>query len=179
MPGNYLSGMDQATLDQLVREELDAWASEVLRVLAYQISQRKLILSGELLRSLQYDVLRAAAEGTMRLRLMFEEAGRIKDMRNVRHKKLPPVSALEEFIKQIGLNKFKFVPGYSKGRIPTESRAINRIAWGIAKSRQRKNQLVPKRWFAKPFYSMLTPLIRSLTDVYIQAASQSLTDNFK
>jgi hypothetical protein len=171
--------MNQAEIDQLIEAELRDWAAEVLRVLAFQIQKRNLVLTGDLLRSLQYDVLRAAAEGTMRLRLMFEEAGRIKDMKNVRYKKLPPISKLEEYVKEIGLANFKYVPGYTKGRIPTESQAINRIAWGIATSKRRKNRQVPKKWFAKPFYSMLTPLIRSITDVYIRAASQSITDNIQ
>lgn len=170
--------MNQAELDQLIEAELRDWAAEVLRVLAFQIQKRQLVLTGDLLRSLQYDVLRASAEGTMRLRLMFEESGRIKDMKNVRYKKLPPISKLEEYVKEIGLANFKFVPGYTNsGRIPTESQAINRIAWGIAVSKRRQNKQVPKKWFAKPFYSMLTPLIRNLTEVYIRAASQSITDN--
>ena len=70
----------------------------------------------------------------------FAGYGRFKDMRQLLYEKMPPIEAMEEFVKEVGLEKFGYVPGYllnAKYRVLhiTDSRAINRIAWGIAVSR--------------------------------------------
>jgi hypothetical protein len=82
---------------------------------------------------------------------------------------------MEEYVRKVGLSKFSHVPGYQNGRIPTESRAINRIAWGIARARLRDNKTKPKKWFARPFYGTVNTLIESLVAGYADFAAQSIT----
>jgi len=108
---------------------------------------------------------------------MFQDAGRIRDMKGVTWKKLPPADAMEAYVKKIGLGKFKYVPGYKAGRFPISQKiAMNRIAWGIAKGKQRHNKTVPKKWFAKPFYSMVYDLTENLTVAYQNAIAATLND---
>jgi hypothetical protein len=170
--------MTEKEIDKLINDELGDWAGYVMLALGRSLQKRKLILTGDLLRSLQYEVLKDAAEGTGKLRIMFQDAGRIRDMKAVTWKKLPPADAMEAYIKKIGLGKFKYVPGYKSGRFPISQKiAINRIAWGIAKGKQRHNKTVPKKWFAKPFYSMVYDLTENLTSAYQNAIAATLNDS--
>ncbi|GAB3886120.1 hypothetical protein [Spirosoma agri] len=112
------------------------------------VMQRKLqaagyVLSGELLNSLRHQSVVVARDLYAEFSIGFAGYGRFKDMRNLLYGKLPPVEVMEEYVRDIGLDKFKYVPGYLLGakyrvlHIP-DTRAINRIAWGIAINRLNK-----------------------------------------
>jgi len=163
--------------NQFINEAIQQWGSLVLAILADKIRQRKLVLSGELLRSLQFEVVKASGEATAKLYLAFEPSGRIKDMRAISRRKQAPVEAMEEFVKKVGIGKFRRVPGYKAGRVPTESQAINRIAWGIVRGQLKSGKHKPKKWFAKPFYGTIHHLIDSLLQGYATSAAEAITDN--
>lgn len=172
--------MTKEEIDELVREELQDWAVGVIAFLQDKMQERDLVLSGELYKSLRFEVLRGAAEASAQMRIMFQDSGRIRDMRQVRYKKLPPIKVMEDYIEKVGgLGSFKYIPGYTTGgKIPTESVAINRIAWGIAKSKRNYNKTKPKKWFARPFYQQVSVLIDQLMAVYSSAALKSLSSEF-
>jgi hypothetical protein len=163
----------------VINAALEIWGEYVLTVLAEKIRQRKVVLSGELLNSLQYQVLAATADSTGRLYLAFSESGRIKDMRGITRRKMAPISEIEDFVRKVGLSKFKRVPGTKGGKPITESQAVNRIAWGIARSQRIQQKHKPKKWFAKPFYGTINRLIDHLLDGYGTVAMGAITDEIK
>lgn len=168
--------MDQRQeINAFINKELGEWAVYVLQRLAEQIKKKNLILSGDLLKSLQYELLKASAENVAHLKLAFESSGRHKDMKTVYDDKMPPIDAMEDFIRKVGLQNFKYLP-YRKGKkVPTESIIINRLAWGIAKSRLAQNTTKPKKWFSRPFYGSINVLIENLTTKYGEIAARSIT----
>ena len=166
--------MTNKELDELVAQELEDWGRIVLLRLADEIRKKKVVMSEELLKSLQQEVLEAAAgTGVQTLHLAFNQSGRMKDMNVLSYKKMPPIEAIEEFVKYFGLSKFNYVPGYTKGTFPiNQSKAINRIAWGIAANKLAVNTHKPKKWFARPFYRMIDPLIDRIVTKYQQATGE-------
>lgn len=165
--------MTNEELDKLVGQELEEWARIVVLRLASEIRRKKVIMSEDLLKSLRQEVVQASAAGAQQMYLMFNESGRIKDMTAVSYKKMPPVSAIEDYVKYYGLSKFDYVPGYNKGTMPlNQSKAINRIAWGIAYSKQSVNMHKPKKWFARIFYGTIDPLIDRVVTKYQQATGE-------
>jgi len=109
--------------------------------------QRKLqaagfVLTSELLNSLHHQSVIVGRELYAEFSIGFQGYGRFKDMRQLLYSKLPPIDVLEDYVRQLGLEKFKYVPGYLLNanyrvlHIP-DNRAINRIAWGIATNRMR------------------------------------------
>lgn len=174
-----MAGKNEKEVQEFINQELGDWGESVLDVLEAKIRAKGLILSGELLRSLSFQLLKATSERNAHLQLIFQDAGRIKDMRQLRYKKMPSIESMESFVRKVGVDKFKFTPGYKKGqKIPTEDQRINRIAWGIAISRHKKNKRKPVKWFSKTFYGMVNELIESLLKGYQKAASDSITKSF-
>lgn len=170
---------DQSRENEFINFTLETWGTFVLAVLADKIKQRKLVLSGELLRSLEFQVIKASGEATAKLLLAFEDAGRIKDMRQISRRKQAPVEAMEEFVRKVGLSKFKRVPGYKPGRFITESAAVNRIAWGIVRGQMKASAHKPKKWFAKPFYGTINSLIDQLLNGYSQFSIEAITQSLE
>lgn len=168
----------QEELDGFVLEELKRFEGVALARLATSLKERNVVLSGETLASLQGEVLKGTQLGTAQLLMAFKESGRIQDMGKVFWKKMPPVSVLEDYVRKVGVGKFAYVPGYEGRKAPTESVAIKRIAWGIALHRLDDNAHKPKKWYAKPFYSLLNGLIDSLVTRTQQATGQIIGGSF-
>lgn len=163
-------------VDEMIREELGKWQGVVLEKLANEIRRRKLTLTEDLLKSLQTEVLREASGASYQLRLAFMEYGRIKEMRSVSWKNMPPVEEMEKFVAKVGVERFKYVPGYKFGQFPTDKNmAIRRIAWGIAISRKRFTETRPRKWFARPFYVQVEALISNITTRFAQQTLQHTT----
>lgn len=167
----------QEEVEKFVGEELHRFEAVALAKLAQMLQQRNLVLSGETLRSLQGEVVAGSRTGVAQLLIAFQESGRIKDMSRVNWKQQAPITVLEEYVRKVGVEKFDYVPGYKPRTIPTENVAVNRIAWGIARSLLHENEHKPSRWFAKPFYSLLNGLIDNLVTRYQQATGQVISAN--
>jgi len=178
--GAELGIMTNKELDALVAQELEQWGITVLQRLAAEIKKKDLVLSGETLKSLQADVLAQTLPAVNTLHLIFQESGRIKDMKNVNYKNQPPVDVIAEYVKRIGLKQFDYVPGYDRGTMPiSQQKAINRIAWGIAIAKQKNNTHKPKKWFSKPLYSMIDPFIDQVVTHYQRATGETLSATIK
>jgi hypothetical protein len=157
-------------LQKIIKEELEEWQVYVLSVLTDQLKRKKLVLTGELLRSLQSEVVAKTSEQAVSYALAFQNQGRFRDM-VTNSGKLPPLDVIEAFVKKTGLSKFDYVAGYQfSNRTPTETNAIRRVAWGIRMKMNRENR-PPKRWFAKPFYSTIDRLIDGIVTRYAQETS--------
>jgi hypothetical protein len=94
------------------------------------------------------------------LRLGMRGYGRFKDMRELKYDTFLPhpegdlITGLERFVEKTGIRNFSYVPGYytdAKRRVAIpDSRAKNRIAWGIAMSIIKKGRQKRK----SPFYNV-------------------------
>lgn len=158
--------------EQAVNRVLQEWGTFVLGRLADKLKERNVSLSGDLLRSLQMEVL--PTHPTPSVQIGFEQYGRIREMKATQWTKQPPIEVLEDFVKKVGVDKFQ----YKGDRVPrnlTESEAIKRIAWGIARSRTDKGIVPkPKRWYNKTFYAQLDDLLDRLITVYQEQAVQAV-----
>jgi len=159
-------------LNQILNEELTYWRTYAITRLTESLLRAGVVLSGQTLRNIRAEVLSASQGGAAGLLLYLQESGRIQEMKNISYRKLPPQSAIEDFVRKIGVSNFKYVPGYKPGTVPTENIAIRRIAWGIRHAKRRENTTKPKKWFARTFYSSLNVLIDNIVTRYQQTTGQ-------
>jgi hypothetical protein len=168
-----------------VNEVLEDWTAITLNDLKRSIQNAGLELTEDLLNSLRVEVMKAAAGDLARANFYFRMHGRWKDMRTVyknysgswRQSGFPPIEAIKEFITKVGVEKFKYVPGYKMGTFPAENIAVRRLAWGIAIGIGKRNTIKAKKWYAKTFYSQITPLIEALGGRAAQAVAKGVKDN--
>lgn len=173
-----MAAIDNANekIDQVLQE----WAPYVVQILAAAIEKRKLLLTEDLLHSFRWDLLKATADSVAQGRLYFKTHGRWKDMRTIRNQHQPPVDALiQDFVKKVGISKFKYVPGYKSGSIPSENIAMRRIAWGISKGLLKRNTSAARKWYASNFYNAVNVLIEKLLTNYQQVSGDALTQPLK
>lgn len=172
--------MTNEQINDWVAAELGDWGENTNRLLMEAIQKKGLTLTTELLRSLQYQVYQATQMSVNRISFAFQGYGRIREMKTLFYDSMPPVEALEEYVKKVGLANFKYVPGYkNKARVPSESQAIKRIAWGISLSKSLKNKNKPKKWFAKTFYGQMNTLIDRLLVGYQDGAIENVKESFR
>ena len=177
---------DQVNSDELSRilnEELTYYRTYALTRLAESMRKAGVVLSGETLKSLHAEVIRASTDNVAGLLLHLKDSGRIREMRNLTWRKLAPQSEIEAFVRKVGVSSFKYVPGYKPGHIPTEDIAVRRIAWGIRVAKRRENTTKPKKWYARTFYSSLNILVDNIVTRYQQTTGQviggSISDGFQ
>jgi hypothetical protein len=113
--------------------------------------------------------------------VLFEQYGRIKDMKGLNRTKAPPIEEIETYVKKLGISHLYYVPGYKYGQFPLASKtAINRIAWGLARAMVRdKADVRPKSWFSKTFYSSINRFIDAVTSRYLVATGTHLAASLK
>lgn len=185
-----------ATAINLTQEQFEQVATDVVGVLVQEamiVMQRKIkaagmVLTGELMDSLRHQQVITARDLYAEFSIGFAGYGRFKDMRQLLYEKMPPIEVMEAFVKQLGVEAFDYVPGYltdAKRRVAIpDSRAINRIAWGIARSRiftanirnyKRNAFYNPTR--GKLIYETSYKLLESLPEPILQAIKQQLERN--
>jgi hypothetical protein len=178
----------------LTQDEFERVASEVVSGIVREatvVMQRKLqaagiVLTGELMNSLRHEMMVESQNLYAEFSIGFSGYGRFKDMRKLLWGKLPPIEALEEYVRQIGLDKFKYVPGYllnAKYRVLhiPDTRAVNRIAWGIAVNRLHNGVKLGKNRNAfynptrgKLIYETAEKVLYSLPAPILKAMKQQL-----
>jgi hypothetical protein len=166
---------------RILDEEVGDYANRALVQLAAAIQKKGLVLSEDLLRSLQAEVVAASSQYVASMGINFEQYGRIQEMKGIKHTKAPPIKEIEAYVRKVGIEKFAYVPSYGFNSRPVGlGRTINRIAWGIARARLRDNQQAkPRAWFAKTFYSSINNFIDLLTTRYAKATGQHIAASIR
>ena len=100
--------MDQHKLD-FIQHELKDWGDKVIQELETQLTQRDIKHSGDLIKSLSYQVYQASEYNQGELRLSFAEWGRMVDMGAGRKPKIENTETNGEYFK----SKRKPQPFYS------------------------------------------------------------------
>jgi len=136
-------------MQKVTQQEFQVLAEGVLNGVLAQAEiemQRKIaaagfMVTGDLINSLRKKTVVIGKELYAEFTLGFRGYGRFKDMRQLLFEKMPPVAAIKAYIEKVGVDEFDYVPGYltdaKRRAVIPESRAINRIAWGIAISRRQ------------------------------------------
>jgi hypothetical protein len=171
----------QADFRRIIDEELGDYRGQVLELLAAALQARGLVFSGELLKSLQAQVLAASVQNIASMGVEFEEYGRIREMKFQGRTKAPPIEEMEAYVRKVGINNFPYVPGYGfKSRPVGNARTINRIAWGLVRAKLRdQGQFKPKSWFAKNFYKSINRLIDAVATRYAAQTGTHLAATIK
>jgi hypothetical protein len=118
------------------------------------LRQANIDFTGELSRSMHFEV-NAQVNGFVAVAdIYFREYGRYVDMNKLIYSKLPPIEVFERWVAQVGIEKFAFIPGYtSKSKaVPTTEIAIERIARQIAFHRRMIPIYKPdqkRKWYNK------------------------------
>ncbi|WP_019986277.1 hypothetical protein [Rudanella lutea] len=178
---------------QLTQEQFERVATDVVASIVAEaalVMQRKIkaagyVVSGDLANSLRHQMLLVSSEMYAEFSVGFRGYGRFKDMRQLLYEKMPPVEVMEEFVKRIGLDSFDYVPGYltdAKRRVEIpNTRAINRIAWGVARSRifTAKIRHYKRNAFYNPtrgklIYEASYKLLEALPEPILRAMKQRL-----
>jgi hypothetical protein len=113
--------------------------------------------------------------------VLFEQYGRIKDMKGLNRHYAPPIEEIEAYAKKVGLCDFQYMPGYKYGQFPLASKtAVNCIAWGLARAQVRdKGDVCPKSWLSKNFYSSINRFIDAVTSRYVAATGTHMAASIK
>lgn len=156
--------------DLALEEILAAWVEYAIRSLQENLKKKKMLVTEDLERSLKMRMSRVV-DGTGFAQLDLNIYGRFRDMKPRKYSGPANFDAILEWVKKIGIDKFKYVPGYDESkrkvnRVPTTNLAMNRIAWGVAWGRYVKFKSRRKQWLNKLFYGPLqNQLIESIMEV--------------
>ena len=182
--------LDKLTEQELMARILQDWAVSVVQVLKDKLREKQGFVPSDTIRNIQARVIAAAAEGdTSIFSLQFQDSGRHVDMRRINHRRRPisqDENFILEWIKKKGLEKFKFVPGYTKQSRMDISREqqMSRIASAIIISKGRDLRTGRRRrrlgrWYNKEFYRMVEVLIRKIVDEQGEYLKQKTVSDLK
>ena len=149
-----------AKLTDFLKAQAEEFCAEFVRDRAAALRARGAVASGDLARSLQYEVRAQAVDAGVQALIAFEESGRFIDMKN-----LQPAEGGVEYIQNIiswiqrkGLEE-KMITGYTKKRnlerLP--ERVLTYIAFGIARKRFN-GKYKRTRWYNKTYPAKITEL---------------------
>jgi hypothetical protein len=160
-----------------VQATLQEWTLYAVSYLKASAKKRGVSITNETIDSISAKVLSSVASDMQGAVLSFLPSGRLKDMKVVTHTKPLPKEVIEQeiinWIQKIGLGKFQYVPGYRAGKVPAESIAVRRIAWGVGKGIV-KGKWVRKAWYAKTMGSNIRTLTQKLITDYQTVIQTSL-----
>ena len=140
-----------------------------------------MMLTDELKDSFKYEITAASGSLLASATISFEGYGRLKDMKTLRWQSPANLTAMEDFVKKVGVDKFAFVPGYEKtGKIPTANIAMRRIAAGLAWHRF-KISTVPnaksKMWYTRTLNDFVNVSRRKMMEVLSPYILESIKDS--
>jgi hypothetical protein len=161
---------------QSILDVATAFLEEFIRDAITRAKKRGLNVTGKTIASIFGRIVEINKAGRVDILIGYNLAGKFRDIKALRYKKQAPVEDLEEFVRIVGVDKFKFIPGYQgSNRVPTQDEAIRRIAWGIAMSRLQKPA------YGKPW--MLNTLFKAkmmkLTTALIQSTGSATIKYFQ
>jgi hypothetical protein len=142
-----------AEIKSFIQSELQLLAQEFIKQRVAALQSRKIVASGDLKNSMEFEIINQAKGEAIEMLLAFEEHGRYIDMRTLK----PPtnfgnpyISLIEEWIRKRGWEQ-KFTDKFMANRphlrkVPKN--VLNQIAWGIAVKRGNGKYRRKKWWNA-------------------------------
>jgi len=142
----------------LIREIMNEFSDDLPEDLREQIKRKRIRASGDLLNEIDSQVIGKAAQDLSQLVLQFRKHGRFQEMKNVRHgQKGPPPNRLKAWIEAIGLDKFKFIPGYkgSPKSMFEIKNASMRLAIAISRSKRNTDRKKARKFYIRNVYKKI------------------------
>ncbi|GAB3767850.1 hypothetical protein GCM10028818_01340 [Spirosoma horti] len=179
----FAVNLSQEQFERVAADVIGRIVGEASIVMQRKLQAAGLVMTGELMNSLRHQQVIVGRELYAEFSIGFSGYGRFKDMKKLLYGKLPPVEVMEEYVRHIGLDKYKYVPGYLLGakyrvlHIP-DSRAINRIAWGISVNimkygvKQSKGKAFYNPTRGKLIYETGDKLLASMPEPILKAMKQ-------
>ncbi|PMD97665.1 hypothetical protein BWI97_08635 [Siphonobacter sp. BAB-5405] len=171
---------DPQTIIQELQPSLEEILQDAIRDFKSALEAKGLVLTGKLRDSFTYHIISEAnLEGT----IDFEDYGRLKDLKSIYYENGPPaVEVMQDYVNLIGVDKFAYVPGYKKGKMPTVNRAVSRIAWGLVFNRIKEPSV--KRKFKGTWYNMskvktVSKATKKIGTRYAQMVTQIVADDLE
>lgn len=158
--------------ERFVNKVLEEWAANTLAELQGALKEKYGFVPTETLEVMKWQLFQAASGRPAKAALIFQDSGRISEMRQIEFRKAPITreeNFILEWVKKRGVEKFKHVPGYpdqSRVKISKEKQA-SRIASAIIFSKVGKvvppgRQRRKRRWYNTEFYSQVEVLVKTL-----------------
>lgn len=148
------------------------------------IRDKELTVSNELLNSIETRVSHQASKFAYTIQLLTTEYARSVESKNKTHR-LASVDALVEWVKDKGLQNFKFIPNYDR-KIPKLDVAARRIAWGLIngnRSRGKYRRRYNKGVIMSPYLRAWNKHRLEIVTVFARQASdrifKDITNNMK
>lgn len=131
--------------------------SKLHGVLINSLNARNIVLSSELLNSLKVQVQSNASSVLNDIIIEFNSYGRVKEIQGGGGGKLFPVDEIAKtFVEKIGIDKFKYVPGYQNTKRSYEDipNASKRIAFAIGMKRMERGNKA-RKWYIKNTFNQV------------------------
>lgn len=156
--------MKDKDLSKEIERIVKAWYIPLEKKLQSNIRKRKLMASEDLLKSFKLE-LQEVEQDVIEAGIRFNTYGRILEMKNVQYAKMIAVKLIEEWVRKIGVQRFNYIPNNRGGNPLPNDKAINRIAWGVARAKKLKNTRRKNRsWYAKTMFQELQGLEVQILD---------------
>lgn len=133
----------QQEFEKIIAEEISEMSESALHDFREALEKNGLVLTSDLKNSFTRAIITNSVAMVARAEIAFNAYGRIKDIKRYTYNGyIPPVQAMEEFVRKEGLNEFAWIFYYRhldgrKSAFQSEERLINRIAWIIAMNKRR------------------------------------------
>lgn len=177
-----MNNADQNIIGEIFNEEAKPFYEELVKTLKETLDQKKIRASEKLINSLKAAVVEASENAEGKIYLSFQDYGRIRDMRKVIYTSQPPVDLIKEWVENLGIEKFKYVPGYQRGGFPSRDIAASRIAWGIARNNFKKRIVTRTKkevWYASPVWTAINKLEGKMAKRYADIVVRKLIKSTK
>jgi hypothetical protein len=162
-------------VEQVIKETVTEWSIQFIanrRLAASKLPD----LTGQGKASFDREVQLQASNDLAIILFEFEDHLRYFDMRKLRWRKQPPIDVIEDFIKKKGVSSFTEKFRQINGYLPkSNTKLINKIAWGISISFQRKGWATKrKKWYNRGKEADINSLLTRLMDNLSQEALSGL-----
>ena len=171
-------------IDEIIKNLLNDFANEQIMAFHVQLDTKKINKTRELFNSFNRELLKVSANLEFELRIFYTKHGSYRDMAYRKYSKQAPVDAIEDWIKKVGVEKFKTIPSYKNGTRPTtDTIAIKKLAWAIAKSYKKRDKVKrrnggwrAKKEFAKRFMQLSEDLATRIAPLVGEKIASSLSN---
>ncbi len=147
----------------LIAAELEEWTAGFVQARVRYLSS-KISRSGSLEQSVSSEVVRQAQREAVEALIAFEEHGRFIDMKPTAQDRFgnEAIKRLEAWAASVGLGQFErgFIRKYG-ARPVTDAKFLNRIAWGIIKTRAT-GKYRRRRWWNPSKSAAITELLNQV-----------------
>lgn len=150
-------------LKEIIAAEMQEWASGFVQARVAFLS-RTASRSGVLERSVSQEIVQQARRDAVEALIAFEEYGRFIDMKPTAQDKYgrEAIKRLEQWADNVGLSNFErgFIRKYGS-RPVSDAKFLNRIAWGVLKTRV-SGKYRRRRWWNASKSASITELLNKV-----------------